>query len=164
MSELKQLRMPPESDGPPVDPTERERIILHGLACEWEGARRLLDPDYGRRLRRPLFALTDGRSRWGSWSADRREICLSRHLVFNHAWDAVREVLFHEMAHQLADEVCADIVTGAGNASPLEVIFENGTLARRILRALGGHADRDRLMKVYSRLCDCLAEGRVFVP
>jgi hypothetical protein len=108
MAELKKVRKPSESDGPPADATERERSILHGLACEWEGARRLLDPDYGRRLRRPLFALTDGRSRWGSWSTDRREICLSRHLVFNHTWDAVREVLFHEMAHQLADEVCGD--------------------------------------------------------
>jgi hypothetical protein len=112
------LRMPPESDGPPADPTECERSILHGLACEWEGARRLLDPDYGRRLRRPLFALTDGRSRWGSWSPDRREICLSRHLVFNHPWDAVREVLFHEMAHQLADEVC-----GAGGETAHGPLF-----------------------------------------
>jgi len=115
MAGLKKVRMPSESDGPPVDAAECERSILHGLACEWEGARRLLDPDYGRRLRRPLFALTDGRSRWGSWSADRREICLSRHLVFNHTWDAVREVLFHEMAHQLADEVCrADGETAHG--------------------------------------------------
>ena len=115
MPGLKKVRMPSASDGPPADPAARERSILHGLACEWEGARRLLDPDYGRRLRRPLFALTDGRSRWGSWSADRREICLSRHLVFNHAWDAVREVLFHEMAHQLADEVCgAGVETAHG--------------------------------------------------
>jgi len=118
MAELKKLRIPYESAGPPADPTERERSILHGLACEWEAARRLLDPDYARRLRRPLFALTDGRSRWGSWSADRREICLSRHLVFHHAWDAVREVLFHEMAHQLADEVC-----GAGGETAHGPLF-----------------------------------------
>ena len=114
------MRMTSASDGAPADPIVRERSILHGMASEWEGARRLLDPDYGRHLRRPLFALTDGRSRWGSWSADRREICLSRHLVFNHAWDAVREVLFHEMAHQLADEVC-----GAGGETAHGPIFHS---------------------------------------
>jgi hypothetical protein len=84
---------------------ERERRILHGLACEWECARRMLEPSYARRLRRPLFMLDDAVARWGSWSAERCEIRLSRALVYRHPWDAVREVLFHEMAHQLADEV-----------------------------------------------------------
>jgi len=64
----------------------------------------------------------------------------------------------------LADAVCATVGTGAGTSSALEVIFEHGTLSRRILRALGSNPDRGRLKKVYSRLCDCLAEGRVFVP
>ena len=64
----------------------------------------------------------------------------------------------------LADKVCADVVTDTGKKNPLEAIFENGTLARRILKALGGHADKDRLKRVYSQLCACLAEGRVFLP
>jgi hypothetical protein len=84
---------------------EREGCILRGLACEWECARRMLEPENARRLRRPLFALDDAASRWGAWSADRCEIRLSRALVHHHPWDAVREVLFHEMAHQLADEL-----------------------------------------------------------
>ncbi|MFO7708931.1 MAG: DUF2786 domain-containing protein [Desulfobacterales bacterium] len=84
---------------------ERERRILHGLACEWENARRMLEPAVAGRLRRPLFALDDAASRWGAWSADRSEIRLSRALVDHHPWDCVREVLFHEMAHQLADEL-----------------------------------------------------------
>lgn len=84
---------------------EREGRILHGVACEWECARRMLAPGLARRLRRPLFMLDDAASRWGAWSADRCEIRLSRGLIDHHPWDAVREVLFHEMAHQLADEL-----------------------------------------------------------
>ncbi|MCU0558891.1 MAG: SprT-like domain-containing protein [Desulfobacterales bacterium] len=84
---------------------EREGRILRGVACEWECARRMLDPALARRLRRPLFMLDDATSRWGSWSAERCEIRMSRALIDRHPWDAVREVLFHEMAHQLADEL-----------------------------------------------------------
>jgi glutamate---cysteine ligase / carboxylate-amine ligase len=60
----------------------------------------------------------------------------------------------------LADEVSVP----AEGQDPLEVILDKGTLAKRILRAVGLSTDRDKLKKVYSRLCDCLAEGRVFVP
>ena len=146
MAGLKKLRTPPESDGPSGDAIERERSILHGLACEWETARHLLDPDYGRRLRRPLFTLSDGRSRWGSWSADRREICLSRHLVFNHAWDAVREVLFHEMAHQLADEVC-----GAGGETP------HGPLFHAACAQLGANPCASGSFPLLTERLDCTA-------
>jgi len=45
MAGLKKLRMPSESDGPFADATACEASILQGLACEWEAARRLLDPD-----------------------------------------------------------------------------------------------------------------------
>jgi gamma-glutamyl:cysteine ligase YbdK (ATP-grasp superfamily) len=42
----------------------------------------------------------------------------------------------------------------------LETIFTEGTLARRILRALEGA----ELARVYRELCDCLHEGRMFAP
>jgi len=45
---------------------------------------------------------------------------------------------------------------------PLAVITNEGTLARRISRALGEAPGRDRIAEVYSRLCDCVAEGRMF--
>ncbi len=45
------------------------------------------------------------KDRWGTWHKEKREISLSRNLVLHHSWCAVREVLLHEMAHQLADEV-----------------------------------------------------------
>ena len=52
-----------------------------------------------------MFALREMKARWGNWSGEKREICLSRKLVLNHPWDAVREVLLHEIAHQFAEEV-----------------------------------------------------------
>ena len=47
---------------------------------------------------------------------------------------------------------------------PLQTILEQGTLSRRILRALGAEASRSRIDAVYRRLCDCLAQGRMFLP
>ncbi len=84
---------------------ELERCILHGLACEWEWALWLLDETNQDAMRKPMFSLQDMTSKLGYWRGERREICLSRQLVFHHPWDAVVEVLVHEMAHQLAEEV-----------------------------------------------------------
>jgi len=81
-----------------------ERRILHGLAWEWKTALWVLKPSHQRLMRLPLFSLREMTKRLGSWSRERREICLSRNLVLNHPWDAVREVLLHEMAHQFAEE------------------------------------------------------------
>ncbi len=85
--------------------TEGDRRILHGLACEWQTAVDTLDPILQRSLQMPLFSIREMNSRWGYWSDARAEICLSRRLVANYAWDCVREVLLHEMAHQLTARV-----------------------------------------------------------
>jgi carboxylate-amine ligase len=45
---------------------------------------------------------------------------------------------------------------------PLQVILDEGPLARRILQAVGGNYSRVNLEMVYRRLCDCLQEGRMF--
>ncbi|HKU84743.1 MAG TPA: glutamate-cysteine ligase family protein [Casimicrobiaceae bacterium] len=42
-------------------------------------------------------------------------------------------------------------------------ILAHGPLARRILRAVGDDASRERLAAVYRKLCECLADGRMFV-
>ncbi len=84
---------------------ELERRILHGLSCEWENALWTLKESYKGRMHKPLFNLRDMNGRWGYWSDEKNEICLNRKLVLNHSWDAVREVLFHEMAHQFAEQV-----------------------------------------------------------
>ena len=82
--------------------SELEERILKGLVCEYEEALSFLEAPFRDCLTRPLFRLGDLKGRWGQWAPERREICLSRELVFNCPWGAVREVLRHEMAHQLA--------------------------------------------------------------
>ena len=82
-----------------------ERRILHGLACEWENALGVLDTSYREKLRKPVFSLGDLKRKWGHWSGEKREIRLSRDLELNHPWDAVQEVLKHEIAHQYAQEL-----------------------------------------------------------
>lgn len=82
-----------------------ERRILLGLAREWDAALWLLDDVHRRLMQRPQFRLVAGRSRWGYWDGDRKEICISRTLALDYPWDSVREVLHHEMAHQLADRL-----------------------------------------------------------
>ena len=46
----------------------------------------------------------------------------------------------------------------------LQVILSRGTLARRILDRLGDNPSRERIQRVYRELCDCLSEGRMFIP
>jgi len=82
-----------------------ERSVLHGLACEWKTALWVLPLPYQNRMQKPFFSIKDMKSRWGYWSAEKREICFSRYLVYNHSWEEIRDVLHHEMAHQLAEEV-----------------------------------------------------------
>ena len=82
-----------------------ERQILHGLSCEWENALWTLKASYRYRMQKPLFNLRDMNGKWGYWSNEKNEICLKRNLVLDHSWDAVRQVLFHEMAHQFAEQV-----------------------------------------------------------
>ncbi|AAZ97407.1 conserved hypothetical protein [Thiobacillus denitrificans ATCC 25259] len=58
--------------------------------------------------------------------------------------------------------------TGVGRAAPwrepLQCMQQQGPLARRILRALGADATRQRQHAVYEALCDCLDAGRMFTP
>ena len=84
---------------------ELERNILHGLACEWESALLVLKPAQRQLIHKPLFAIKDLKTQWGNWSAKNREITLSRQLVNNYRWDSIRDVLLHEMAHQIAQAI-----------------------------------------------------------
>lgn len=84
---------------------ELERRIIHGLSCEWEAALMGLDEGEAHGMKKPLFRLSEMTTRLGIWHGEKREIRLNRSFVLNHSWDAVREVLVHEMAHQFVDEV-----------------------------------------------------------
>ena len=82
-----------------------EHRILYGLACEWDAVWLGLDSDKQQLIKRPTFAIKDLKSQWGHWSPAKREIALSRHLVLNYPWDSIRDVLHHEMAHQMAQQL-----------------------------------------------------------
>ena len=46
--------------------------------------------------------------------------------------------------------------------TPIDVVLREGTLATRLVRAVGGDVTRGALARVYRSLCACLAEGRSF--
>lgn len=56
-------------------------------------------------LRRPVIDLCDHQSLWGSWEPETRRLSLNRKLISDHSWAVVIEVLKHEMAHMMVDEM-----------------------------------------------------------
>ena len=94
---------------------------------EWDAALWYLGDHHRSLMQRPLFRLVDMHSRWGYWDGKRNEISISRKLVLDYPWDSVREVLHHEMAHQLADRLQPHRQEGAHGS-----IFQE---ACRLLRA-----------------------------
>jgi hypothetical protein len=106
---------------------ELERGILQGMACEWETALLNLEPNQRQYIRRPLFAIKDMQTRWGNWSREKREISLSRQLVMNYPWDSIRDVLRHETAHQIAQQLF-----GASTQTPHGAAFKQACDLLRI--------------------------------
>jgi len=116
-----------------------EHRILHGLSCEWEVAVSVLISSDRDKLRKPLFGLGDMKTKWGYWSHEKSEIRLSRYFVLNHSWDAVRETLLHEIAHQFAGQVL-----GAHNEHPHGPKFKRACyLLRANPRASGDYKPLD---------------------
>jgi hypothetical protein len=68
-----------------------------------------------------------------------------------------------ELWKHLYAECAADPLLSEVNRAAIETILARGPLARRIMRALGAGFDRPRLDAVYRELCNCLADGRLFM-
>ncbi len=51
-----------------------------------------------------------------------------------------------------------------GLFAPLDIIFQHGTLAKRIFRATGASPSASDLLNVYSEIASCLRRGEPFVP
>ncbi|GIW71982.1 MAG: hypothetical protein KatS3mg102_1524 [Planctomycetota bacterium] len=81
---------------------ELQAACLRRLVRDWES---LNWCHLGGRLRPPAFRLDPVLSRWGQWEPQGRTIALAERLVLEHDWPAVLEVLRHEMAHQVVDEL-----------------------------------------------------------
>jgi glutamate---cysteine ligase / carboxylate-amine ligase len=83
-----------------------------------------------------------------------------------------RSATARDVWSHLVESVVAPDADFAGMWSKaMEVLLTEGPLARRIVRAVAGDRpglsagaalDREQLYRVYARLCDCLAENRVF--
>ncbi len=56
-------------------------------------------------IRPPLIRIMDFSSRWGHWDAETRTLALATRLIAENSWDAVIEILKHEMAHQIVSEL-----------------------------------------------------------
>lgn len=81
-----------------------------------------------------------------------------RLLGFSGCRCEARELWRHLIETVLPDGACG----GAAWQEPLQLILQQGPLARRILRAVGEGCERARLEAVYRELCDCLEQGRMF--
>ena len=60
---------------------------------------------YSLDLLHPVIEIIDTTEILGRWQRHIRTIGISRHVVVDHGWDATINVLKHEMAHQICDEV-----------------------------------------------------------
>ncbi|MGD8492850.1 MAG: DUF2786 domain-containing protein [Desulfobacterales bacterium] len=128
-----------------------EKGILHGIASEWEAARLCLEPDIQPLIRKPTFALADLKSQWANWSAAKRQITISRQLTLNYPWDSIRDVLLHEMAHQIASELF-----NASARAPHGTAFQRACKLLRIDPAASADYQPlyDRLMSDHSGIYD----------
>lgn len=59
-------------------------------------------------------------------------------------------------------ETCAARGPESGFLGPAEAILAHGTLATRLVRALGDEPDRRRMREVYEGMCDCLERAELF--
>lgn len=68
----------------------------------------------GISLRAPIFEISDSRRMLGSWLSDTRVIRISGFLILTYPWWMTRQVLRHEVAHQLCSEFFHTTEAGHG--------------------------------------------------
>jgi hypothetical protein len=69
---------------------------------------------YGFRLQPPVLRINGSRKQLGSWTGGERTLSLSQHLISAHPWRLTLQVLKHEMAHQICDELLGRPDAGHG--------------------------------------------------
>ncbi len=60
---------------------------------------------YRLKLKRPAIQIATSTSYWGQWDPLLRLIRINEGLMISHPWDVVVEVLKHEVAHQIVNEL-----------------------------------------------------------
>jgi len=64
----------------------------------------------------PIFEISESHTIFGRYHSSTGILSLSRHLILNHPWPVVLQVLKHEMAHQLCDVLSLGIGSVHGQA------------------------------------------------
>lgn len=60
---------------------------------------------YKLKLKKPLIIIEELTDSFGKWDEYHNTIFLAEHLIFNHAWHKVINVLKHEIAHQIVSQI-----------------------------------------------------------
>lgn len=68
--------------------------------------------------------------------------------------------LWSHIANRLVRSGSVAIATGRPE---IDVIFKQGTLSQRIVKALGNDHSRENITRVYRRMSDCLAQNKMFL-
>lgn len=84
-----------------TDRLETDFLLLQQIGREYDSICRL----YGLDLVRPVFELLDSTVTLGRWESFRRVLGVSRNLINQMPWNITLEVVKHEMAHQVCDEI-----------------------------------------------------------
>lgn len=77
-----------------------EKKIIYGLSCEWDLVVNELDINYYKKLKKPIFSINKFSKAFAQYHPEKNEISFSENFVISYPWDAVRDVLLHEIAHQ----------------------------------------------------------------
>ena len=102
----------------------------------------------------PLFAILQAAIRDAESAVIMNQHYL--HAFGLHATSATAGELWQHLFASVLADASPEVVI------PLNRIAQDGSLARRILRALNGDLSRPRVKEVYGKLCECLAAGEMF--
>jgi carboxylate-amine ligase len=69
-----------------------------------------------------------------------------------------------ELCKHIYSELENEYIFSHQSKENLSLIFDEGTLARRIVKSMGGSITPEKLSAVYEQLCDCLRDGNSFIP
>ncbi|MBM3880886.1 MAG: glutamate--cysteine ligase [Verrucomicrobia bacterium] len=86
-----------------------------------------------------------------------------RRYLDTFGWDRPGACAAGDLWQHLAQNLKVASEFEPDSVQALDIILGQGTLARRLLRALGSDSSREALRYVYGQLCDCLARGQMFV-
>ena len=73
---------------------------------------------------------------------------------------ATAGALWRHIAERLARSGNVAVTT---SRNEIDIVFNEGTLSNRIIKALGNDHSKENITAVYRRLCDCLAQNKLFL-